>query len=143
MIEAAVLGGAFDGAYVVGVFDDADRGAVAAGVAADLPLLRLGGGEAAPAGVDAPPRLLQGLGEPYSVVLLAPDDVEGYALGAPGSDGGKLGELGDEPFYGTGVGRQRAPTFPAGSARGPPGPRCRRRASCLRVPGRSSSPRSR
>src|ERR687894_1077010 len=134
VVEAAVLGGAFNRTDVVGVLDHADRARVPARVAADLALLRLGEVEAAPARLDPLLHLLERLGEPYGVVFLAPDNVEGNALGAPGSYGGELGELGYEPLYGPGVDRQQVPTSPAGSGRGPRGPRLRRRASCWQAP---------
>ena len=88
VVEAAVLIGPFYRADVVGVFHDADHGLVPTGVAADLTLLGLGQVEAAPARFDLLLDLLQRLGEPYGVLFLAPDDVEGDALGAPRSDGG-------------------------------------------------------
>jgi hypothetical protein len=88
VVEASVLVGPFYGTDIVGVFHDANYRPVATGVAADLTLLGLGQVEAAPARFDLLLDLLQRLGEPDGVLFLAPDDVEGDALGAPRSDRG-------------------------------------------------------
>ena len=88
VVETPVLVGALYRADVVGVLDDADRRPVAPGVAADLALLGLGEVEAAAARLDPLLHLPQGLGEPEGVLFLAPDNVEGDALGAPRPDGG-------------------------------------------------------
>src|SRR5215212_4932633 len=88
VVEASVLVGPFYRTYIVGVFHDADHRLVPTGVAADLTLLCLGQVEAATARFDLLLDLLQRLGEPYGVLFLAPDNVEGDALRAPRPDGG-------------------------------------------------------
>src|SRR5215217_3945306 len=123
VVEAAVLVGPFNRAYIVGVFDHADNRLIPTGVAADLTLLGLGQVEAAPARFDLLFDLLQRFGEPDSVLFLAPDDVEGDALGAPRPDGGQLGELCYQPLYWPCVGCQRTLTAPVCSGRGLPGRR--------------------
>src|SRR5215203_4588631 len=123
VVEAAVLVGPFYGADVVGIFDHADHRPVPAGVAADLTLLGLGQVEAALARFDLLLDLLQRLSEPYGVLLLTPDDVEGDALRAPRPDGGELGEFRYEFLYRPCVGRQRTLTVQASSGRGPRGRR--------------------
>src|SRR5215207_2781944 len=118
VVEAPVLVGALYRADIVGIFDHADHRPIPAGVAADLTFFALGQVKAALARFDLLLDLLQRLGEPYGVLFLAPDNVEGDALRAPRPDGGELGELRYQPLYRPRVRCQRTLTDQAGSDRG-------------------------
>jgi hypothetical protein len=114
VVQASVLARPLDGTDIVWVLNRADYGSVAPGIGADLALLPLGEVEATPARPYAFFDLAQGVRQGTRVVGSAPDDVEGYPLGALRPDRGELRKFGYEPLDRPRVARQRCVTSQAG-----------------------------
>ena len=96
MVQAAELVCALDRHHVLGLFDDADRGAIPPRVAADPAGLGLGDVEADLAETDLLRDLTQRVREALHVGLVGLQDVEGNSLGALRADAGQPAQFVDE-----------------------------------------------